>query len=311
MAVEQRMSGSYAVRKANADRVFAVSVIASLALNGLLLICVPRLDLFGAARSLEETRHIRIFIYRPPVPVRARPNKVVAALVRPHPPFVEKDIKRSVAVRGNPPVAPTLPYQAARTQPAVAPAAYVPPRQARIPAHVAAALPPRQSQVIDAPPPSQPARAPESSSTPGPSLPAAPPALAAPAASPPAAVKPASDSPKPALPAVQPARPADSPPPTVKARPAESDRETPEIIGSFDDITLPGFDPTTVNTSSVDVRWQVDAHGRVSSVTFKSTGNADVDAAIKNAVQNFRFKPRVVDGQPQPAVLTHTFDLGG
>jgi len=92
---------------------------------------------------------------------------------------------------------------------------------------------------------------------------------------------------------------------------AEPDRNTPEIIGSFDEITLPGFDPTTIDVSSVQVTWEVDERGRVSSVKFKPTGNEDVDSAIRHAVEGFRFKPRVVDGKPQPATLTHTFDLGG
>lgn len=120
----------------------------------------------------------------------------------------------------------------------------------------------------------------------------------------------------PALPPVEhkePARPVQVEPkaPPPPSRPAVADRETPELLGSFSDISLPNFDPTALNTTEVKVTWTVDSDGRVHGIKFRPTGNSDVDDAIRSAVQNYKFKPRVINGIAQPAKFEHTFDLGG
>lgn len=100
-------------------------------------------------------------------------------------------------------------------------------------------------------------------------------------------------------------------PPPKPSLPTAADRDTPELLGSFNDISLPNFDPTELNSPEVKVTWTVDSDGRVHGVKFRPTGNSDVDNAIRSAVQNYKFKPRVINGVAQPARFEHTFDLGG
>ena len=99
-----------------------------------------------------------------------------------------------------------------------------------------------------------------------------------------------------------------APPPPPK--PKIPDRDEPEIRGSFSDISLPEFDPSTLNTTSVTVTWEVDERGHPSNIKFRPTGNSDVDSAIRNAVQGFRFKPAVHNGVAETAQMSHTFALG-
>lgn len=99
-------------------------------------------------------------------------------------------------------------------------------------------------------------------------------------------------------------------PPPPPPKPAIPDRDEPEMKGSFSDIQLPEFDPGSVNTTSVTVTWSVDPRGHPSDIKFRPTGNSDVDDAIRNAVQNFRFRPAVHNGVAQTAPMEHTFTIG-
>jgi len=100
------------------------------------------------------------------------------------------------------------------------------------------------------------------------------------------------------------------PPPPPPSKPKIADRNEPAIIGSFSDISMPEFDVTTLNSPSVTVTWEVDERGRTSSIKFRPTGNSDVDSAIRNAVQGFRFKPAAHNGEAEAAHMEHTFQLG-
>ena len=96
--------------------------------------------------------------------------------------------------------------------------------------------------------------------------------------------------------------------PQLQLKPQE-DRDEPEILGNIDDIYLPQFDSSTINVSQITANWDVDERGHTSHIRLspQTSGNADVDSAIIDSIHKFRFKPRIHNGQPQAAHITHSF----
>ena len=136
-----------------------------------------------------------------------------------------------------------------------------------------------------------------------------PPAPAPPPPAPPAPAPPApTPAPPPPAPVVVKPKPP-PPPPPPPPKPTIPDRDEPELKGSFSDFDLPQFDANNLNTASVTVTWDVDARGHPSNIKFRPTGNSDVDEAIRNAIQKYRFKPAVHNGVAETAIMSHTFNL--
>jgi hypothetical protein len=94
------------------------------------------------------------------------------------------------------------------------------------------------------------------------------------------------------------------------SRPSLPDRDEPEVVGSFHDIDLPdGIDLSSLNVKDVHATWEVDGRGRVSSIRFKPTGISEVDDAIRQAIQNSRYRPAVHNGQAVTMSMEHDFRI--
>lgn len=88
------------------------------------------------------------------------------------------------------------------------------------------------------------------------------------------------------------------------------DRGAPTPIGAWPTVALPpGLDPAALGVESVAVTWGVDEQGRVFNVQFKTTGNDQIDGALRFAVHGGRYQPATRHGEPIKARLTHTFVL--
>ena len=102
---------------------------------------------------------------------------------------------------------------------------------------------------------------------------------------------------------------------TVAAKPARPsakalarDRDTPAPVGSWPTVTLPfGLDPNTLGVKSVAVTWDVDEQGDVSHVLFTTTGDEQLNGAIRSAIYAGRYEPATRHGRPIKARLSHTF----
>ena len=91
-----------------------------------------------------------------------------------------------------------------------------------------------------------------------------------------------------------------------------ADRTDPEVIGSWSNIELPEFDPSTLSSTSVLVSIEVLSTGLSNRVTLEhSSGNSDVDRAVKDAISRMRFRPAVHNGKPIMSTLQHTITLFG
>lgn len=89
-----------------------------------------------------------------------------------------------------------------------------------------------------------------------------------------------------------------------------ADRSAPAPIGPWPTIALPpGVDPSAFGVKAVTVTWDVDEQGRVFHVVFKTTGDPQVDGAIRTAVHAGRYVPATRRGEPITAPLTHRFEL--
>jgi TonB family protein len=88
-----------------------------------------------------------------------------------------------------------------------------------------------------------------------------------------------------------------------------SKSNTPAVIGRFSDLSLPRKqDAKAMHGQTIIARWDVDGQGQVSHITLDPpSGNRDIDRAIIEAVQRFRFRPATQNGLVAPAHLTHTF----
>ncbi len=84
----------------------------------------------------------------------------------------------------------------------------------------------------------------------------------------------------------------------------------PQLQGSFSDLDLPDVDIGSLNSTSVRATFEVDERGRVHNVKFPSTGNHQLDDALRSSIQGFRFKPKVINGVAESVVIQHTFDIG-
>jgi len=278
-------------QKSRQDRIFGYSTLASLVVTFGWLAWVSNSDLFGSAANLSDLTPKLIKIVKPPIPQKPKPKKKE----KPPPPPKQKPPPKLKPLKQ---IKPPPPHPRPRTQP---------PRPAPLVKTVAVAHtnnvnakptfeapPPAANTEIGKPVESGPAPVAPPISRPEP--PAPPPPKPEPPAPPPVAEKPV-ERPKP-------------PPPPPPPKPKIPDRDEPQIMGSFSDISLPEFDPSTLNTTSVTVTWEVDERGHPSSIKFRPTGNSDVDSAIRSAVQGFRFKPAVHNGVAETMRMEHTFNLG-
>jgi len=281
---------SIAQQKSLANRVLAYSVIGSLFVNMGWLIWVSNSNLFGGASPAELTPKL-LKIVKPPIPQKPKPKKKEKP---PPPPPKQKIIPPKVR-----PLKPPPPHQTPRPRP----------HQPQ-PLHRMAVATTKNTRAVSAI--SVPETAPNVDQKPTASGDSA--VVTPPAPTPPPPT-PAPPPPRPEPPAPAPVVHVDPPPPVhhdppPPPKPKIPDRDEPAIIGSFSDISLPEFDPSTLNTTSVTVTWEVDGRGHPSGIKFRPTGNSDVDNAIRSAVQGFRFKPAAHNGETEAAHMEHTFQLG-
>ena len=86
------------------------------------------------------------------------------------------------------------------------------------------------------------------------------------------------------------------------------DNGTPEIIGSWDDLDLPNnYDPSTITRTTITAHWIVDKTGHARSIKFSSSGNSDIDSAIREFIEKHHYEPAVQNGEPQDCAIEHTF----
>ena len=272
---------SIAKQKSLADRILALCVLGSVVVNLGWLAWVSNSDLFGSAASLSDLKPQLIKIVKPPIPQKPKPKKKEP----PPPPPKQKPPPKLKPLKQIKPPHPQPRPQPRRPQPIPLKTVAVAHTNNKFAKPTFEAPPPAPNTEIGKPVESGPA--PVSPPTPEPPAPRLEP------------------------PAPKPEPPAPKPPPPPPAKPKIPDRDEPEIRGSFSDISLPEFDPSTLNTTSVTVTWEVDERGHPSNIKFRPTGNSDVDSAIRSAVQGFRFKPAAHNGIAETAQMSHTFALGG
>jgi len=285
---------SLARQKSRQDKIFGYSTVASLVVTFGWLAWVSNSDLFGSAANLADLKPQLIKIVKPPIPQKPKPKKKEKP--PPPPPKQKPPPKVKPLKQIKPPPHP---------QPRLQPPRPAPPIKAVAVAHTNNKF---AKPTFEAPPPAPNTELgkPIESGT----APVAPPAPPPPAPPPPAPPPPAPPPPAPPPPApVKHVVEAPPPPPPPPPKPKIPDRNEPEAIGNIDEISLPQFDATTLNTASVTVTWEVDERGHPSSIKFRPTGNSDVDDAIRSAIQRFRFKPAVHNGVAETARMEHTFNL--
>jgi len=284
---------SLARQKSRQDRIFGYSTVASLVVTFGWLAWVSNSDLFGSAANLADLKPQLIKIVKPPIPQKPKPKKKEKPPPPPPkqkpPPKVKplKQIKPPPHPRPRPQRPQPVPLHrvaVATTKSTHATSTFTVPE-------TAPNTDQRPTASGDSPLPTPPAPTPPPPTPPAPP----PPKPEPPAPPPPAPVKHVVEAP---------------PPPPPPPKPKIPDRNEPQIMGSFSDISLPEFDPSSLNTTSVSVTWEVDERGHPSNIKFRPTGNSDVDNAIRSAVQGFRFKPAVHNGVAETARMEHTFNLG-
>ena len=285
---------SIAKQKSLADRILAYSVIGSVLVNLGWLAWVSNSDLFGSAANLSDLKPQLIKIVKPPIPQKPKPKKKEKP---PPPPPKQKPppkVKPLKQIKPPPPRPQPRP-QPRRPEP-------TPVKQVAV-AHTNNVNAPK---TFEAPPP-----APNTEI--GKPVESGPAPVAPPTPQPPAPPPPKTEPPAPPPPAPVKHEAPPPPPPPVHhdpPKPRIPDRDEPEVIGNLGDISLPQFDPGSLSVTSVTVTWEVDERGHAKSIKFRPTGNSDVDEAIRNAIQGFRYKPAVHNGVAETATLTHTFSLG-
>lgn len=283
---------SIAKQRSLADRILLYSVAGSLLVNLGWLAWVSNSNLFGGGGVADLTPKL-VKLVKPPIPQKPKPKKVKP----PPPPPKQKIIPPKIR-----PLKPPPPHQVPRPRPQSRPQPLH--RMAVATTHNTRAV----SNVVvpeTAPNVDQKPTASGDSTFVTPPAPTPPPPTPAP---PPP--KPEPPAPAPLVHHDPPPPPAPKPPPPPPPKPKIPDRDEPAIIGSFSDISLPEFDPSTLNTTSVTVTWEVDGRGHPSGIKFRPTGNSDVDNAIRSAIQGFRFKPAAHNGETESAHMEHTFQLG-
>ena len=282
---------SIAKQRSLADRILAYSVIGSVLVNFGWLAWVSNSNLFGGANVAELTPKL-LKIVKPPIPQKPKPKKKEKP---PPPPPKQHIIPPKIR-----PLKPPPPHQTPRPRP----------QRVQPPLHRMAVAATTNTHAVSniVAPPSDPNPTVGTPTASGEAREVTPPAPAPPPPTPPTPEPPA-PKPDPPAPVVH-HDPPPPPPPPPPPKPKIPDRDEPAIIGSISDISLPEFDPSTLNTTSVTVTWEVDERGHPSNIKFRPTGNSDVDSAIRNAVQGFRFKPAVHNGVAETAQMSHTFALG-
>ena len=272
--------------KSFSDRILGYSLAASLFINLGWVLWVAHSDIFGSANIIPlHEKPIKIF---KPIPQKPKPPKPPKP-PPPPPPQKQPKIKPPPIHIQRPtprPPVPTHQFKVATTTNTHAVSNIVVPT------------------TPDTAPPPQPVMP-----SPGPSVVAPPPPVEQPpppVVVPPPPVEPPKPEPKPEV-------VAPPPPPPPPPKPRMPDRDEPEVVGSFDDITLPSFDPSTVSVTQISATWEVDERGHPSNIHLspRTSGNSEVDSAIVEAIRKFRFRPRVHNGQAEAAELSHTFSLGG
>jgi hypothetical protein len=137
---------------------------------------------------------------------------------------------------------------------------------------------------------------------------------------PPAVVAPPAPTPPPAPPPVVAPPPpvvVAPPPPVVVAptKPRKPVHTVPEAIGNWaDTIQMPdGVGAGDLSATDIVATFLVDAsgHAHFERMKPKSTGNRDIDDAIKNAIESIKFIPATDDdGNPKAAEYSHEFTIG-
>ena len=281
---------SIARQRSFADRILGYSVLGSVLINIGWLAWVSNSDLFGSAANLADLKPQLIKIVKPPIVQKPKPKKK-----EPPPPPPKQKPPPKIKPLKQPPRPRPRPQPRPRQTP-------TPIKQVAV-AHTNNAF---AKPTFQEPPPQEntnSGKPVESGSspveTPNPQPEPKPEPRPEPKPEPRPQPQP---QPKPAV--IEKPRVVEQPKPRIP------DRDVPAIIGSFSDINLPQFDPSSVNTTSVSVTWSVDERGHPSNIKFRPTGNSDVDDAIRSAIQGFRFKPAVHNGVAETVTMEHRFDIG-
>ena len=85
------------------------------------------------------------------------------------------------------------------------------------------------------------------------------------------------------------------------------------MAGSFGDVALPSFDPSTVSVTEIKATWEVDERGHPKNIRLSpsTSGNSDVDNAIMDAIGKFRYLPARHNGVAEAVNISHVFAIGG
>ncbi len=91
-----------------------------------------------------------------------------------------------------------------------------------------------------------------------------------------------------------------------------SGRYTPaEVHGSFPDLQLPSqIDPKKLLITTIMAEWEVDENGHAVDIRFPTSGNPDVDSAIRTAISRYQFVPARRNGKAVRTKISHTFQIG-
>ena len=273
--------------KSFGNRILGYSLAASVFINMGWVLWVAHSDIFGSANVVQlHEKPIKIF---KPIPQKPNPPKPPKP-PPPPPPQKQPKIKPPPIHIQRPTPRPPVPTHQYRVQTTSNP-------------HAVSNL--VMPTAPDTPPPTTPAMP-----SPGPTIDVPPPPveqLPPPVVEPPVVEH--HDPPPP--PVVEHHDPPPPPPPPPKPR--IPDRDDPEVVGSMEDLSLPQFDPSTVTVTQISATWEVDERGHPTNIRLspRTSGNGDVDSAIIDSIRKFRFRPRVHNGQPEAAELTHSWSIGG
>jgi TonB family protein len=102
-----------------------------------------------------------------------------------------------------------------------------------------------------------------------------------------------------------------APPQVVPAKPRGVTRSQAVPEGGWGDVTLSAdIDVTSLSSTSIVVHFTVDESGSPTNIHIvRSSGNADLDAQVKDLIKHKHYEPAMQDGVALSAEAEHTFSV--
>jgi TonB family protein len=289
---------SLARQKSRQDKIFGYSTVASLVVTFGWLAWVSNSDLFGSAANLADLKPQLIKIVKPPIPQKPKPKKKEKP---PPPPPKQKPPPKLRPLKPPPPhPRPQTPRPAPLHRVAVATTHNTRAVSTITVPETAPNTDTKPTASGDSPLPTPPAPQQVPTPTPAPS-----PVREV--------VKPPPPPPPPPVrEVVKPPPPPPPPPPRPRNySPINSQEAGP--VSDYAQVDMPsGVSTDDIPNKTVTIAFEIDEGGHATNVHVrgKSSGNADVDDACKEAIRRTRFKPAIQDHLKLRAPGEYTFSVG-